>query len=98
MVLEFEDLDDFLVADEFAEEVLFGDDETPVMAIFDQGWFRLDDSTPDITTHKPMLTCRTDDIADFEQDDPVVVRGTDYTILEKQPDGTGMSVVLLQRV
>ena len=96
MTMDFESLDDFFVISEFAETCLFGNDEVPILCIYDEPHYLIDGTTPDITTSKPMLTCQTSLVADYEQDDPVIVRGRDYIILDKQPDGTGISEIILK--
>lgn len=43
----------------------------------------------------PIALCRDVDIAGISQDSVIVIRGTNFTIREFQPDGTGLTVLQL---
>lgn len=47
---------------------------------------------------RPTLLCRTKDIEDnsIEEDQTAVIEGISYTVREIQPDGTGMSLIVLE--
>jgi len=44
---------------------------------------------------KPQFTCATDDISSAEQGDSLIIMGTTYYIIENEPEGTGMSTLML---
>lgn len=45
----------------------------------------------------PIITCKTTDLPTTPRNTPITVRSVNYLITEHQPDGTGMSVCLLQK-
>lgn len=52
----------------------------------------------DIDGSKPALTCRAADVAGAARGNAVVVNGVSYTIQDIQPDGTGVTVLILEGV
>jgi len=46
----------------------------------------------------PVFTCRTADVPGVAQGSAITVNGTAYTVVGVQPDGTGMSMLLLEVV
>jgi hypothetical protein len=45
----------------------------------------------------PRLTCRTVDVAGVLTRAPVIIEDQDYIVTSNEPDGTGMSLLLLER-
>lgn len=97
-----DDLDAFFVLGEFAIEVAIfpGKTTLPVLikAIFDNEYYRVDDPTASYSATQPKLTVKTIDIQGLNQEDFVLVEGLKYTVQDIQPDGTGISVVILQEM
>lgn len=48
-----------------------------------------------IVTDKPTFTCRSVDAAPIRRGDTLAVLGQTYDVLEVEPDGTGVSVVMM---
>lgn len=47
---------------------------------------------------RPVLHCATADVAGYGFGTAVVVNGVNYTVAEAQPDGAGMTLLLLEKV
>lgn len=90
------DLESFFDEDEFATSV-----ETPrgpLSAIFDKA-FQMSFTDPGIEGAAPVLTCKTADVVDLQlvKDDLVQVNGGDYKFVRHEPDGTGVSLLVLRK-
>lgn len=100
----------FFDPDDFGEAVIIkpnGRDEFTVMGIFDarpvlnpfalkQAQVGYKDGMSN-TGASPQLRCRTSDVADVKAGKALAnVRGTDYNVWDVQPDGTGMSTLILK--
>lgn len=86
-----EDLGAFMRVQDFAEQVTIGG--VSVAAIYDNQYI----SALDVSGTQPTLTFRTADVPAVVVGSPVVVRAINFTVAELQPDGTGITVALLQR-
>jgi hypothetical protein len=62
-------------------------------AIFDRE-FALDGS---VESRQPVLTARTSDVTELPKDAVFDIGGDQYRIKRHEPDGTGMSLVILRR-
>lgn len=87
-------LNEFLDLNDFAEEVIWNGKK--VQAIFDN--ISEIGGSIDIAVYSrsPMLTVRDEDIIDIQQNDIVIVRGTDYKVMKTEPDGTGITEIRLK--
>lgn len=97
-----DDIDVFFDVTEFAEPVTFhlGDDNAPndrtITAIFDDEFTPRTQGTGIVLdTTDPMLTCKSTDVADIQRETMVTVRGALYSVVQLQPDGQGMTVIVL---
>lgn len=45
---------------------------------------------------EPRATCASADVAALVQGSPITIGGKAYTVRDKQPDGTGITVLLLE--
>jgi hypothetical protein len=82
----------------FGQEVTFefeGGTERTVQAIFDNAFFDTSVGETVLDTTQPRLTCRTEDIEGIPRETHVVVNGQRYSVIQFQPDGTGISTVAL---
>lgn len=71
---------------------------TTVNGIFDTRFIEaLDGSGAGVSARQPMFTCQESDLDGAAQGDALVINGTAYTILESEPDGTGMIVLILEQ-
>lgn len=66
---------------------------TTANVIFDEEYIE----TESITGVAPIMTCQTSEVSSLQEGDSVVVNGTTYYVIHKQPDGTGVSRVLLHK-
>ena len=51
----------------------------------------------DTSTTEPAITCTTSEVSDLFRNDKVIVDCVDYLVRDKEPDGTGLTVVVLKR-
>ena len=86
-----EDLDEFLSTDDFAITVTIG--AASVAAIFDN---EAADALMAAGT-QPVLTVKSSDVSATARGTAVVVNGTNYTVAKIEPDGTGLSRVILEK-
>lgn len=92
----------FLDADEFGVEAVFAGLADPVAGIFDAEYFGDLDGLGGavVETTQPVFRCRAADVASIANGAaltiPVDGADTAFTVTSKQPDGTGMIVLLLQ--
>lgn len=89
----------FLNVEEFAVQVILHPNSTPqtINAIWDNGHFEIANGVSVISTTQPSLMVRSMDVANAEQGDEVSVDGTIYEIADIQPDGTGMSMLMVHK-
>lgn len=86
-----EDLSAFFSLGDFAEQVRI--DGRIVAAIFDAAYV---DPLGTVSSGS-MLTCRDQDVAGLVRSAPVVVRGLNYVVRGIEPDGTGLTMLKLER-
>lgn len=90
-----EDFTDFLKTDEFATAVTVGG--ISVNAIFDNDYIPVDlGNGVQVESVGPAILCATADVSGVAQGAAVVVNGTNYTVAEVQPDGTGLTTLRLR--
>lgn len=65
-------------------------------AIFDNGYLGVSAADLDVEERGPRLTCRTCDVESLRKDTSVTVNGADYRIARAEPDGTGMTTLILK--
>jgi hypothetical protein len=64
------------------------------LAIFDRDFLLVSDA---VESRVPALTARTIDVTELAKDVVLDIGGTEYRIKRHEPDGTGMSIVVLKR-
>jgi hypothetical protein len=88
--------DIFLVAD-FATAVTY--DGGTIYGIFDNETVPIDaGGFVDVHQEQPRLTCKTADIPSIAEADAMVIGGVNYRVVAWVHDGTGVSVVSLEKV
>lgn len=102
-----EDFSVFFDLDGFAEDVLVGAPgfEVTIQAIFDSAHLAERDEKSsakatysfNLSTSEPMLTCKSVDVDGLASGTRVVVRSVEYVIADKQPNGTGITVLHLYK-
>lgn len=90
-----EDLSAFLSTDEFATLATL--DGAEVRCIFDNGSALAQVGVAGMMSTQPSMTLPTADVPAEVVGLPAVVNGASYLVAEHQPDGTGVSVLLLER-
>lgn len=63
-------------------------------AIFDRDFLLVTDA---VESRQPALTARTIDVAELSKDTTLDVGGEIYRIKRPEPDGTGMTTIILKR-
>ena len=89
----------FLNEDEFAVQVTLhpNSNPRPASAIWDNGHWEIANGVSVISTTQPSLMMRSIDLVDVEQGDEVLVDGQIYEVADLQPDGTGMTQVMVHK-
>ena len=91
-----EDLDEFLDGDEFATPATY-DGSTAISVIFDNDWQAMPLGLAGQSALRPRAFCKTAAIAANPVGKTLLINAVTYTIAEHQPDGTGMSLLILKR-
>lgn len=82
----------------FGQDVVFEFEdgtERKIRAIFDNGFYDTSVGETVLDTTQPRLTCRTEDILGIPRESIVLVNDRRYSVIQFQPDGTGISTVAL---
>ena len=70
---------------------------TELVCIFDRAWQQIQtDTSTAFDSTRPFVTMETSDVASIEYGEVLTIRSQDYAVREKQPDGTGMTVLILE--
>lgn len=91
-----EDLAAFLGTSDFATAATY-DGATAINVIFDNDWDAMPLGMAGQSALRPRAMCRSADIAANPVGKTLLVNAVTYTIAEHQPDGTGMSLLILKR-
>ena len=91
---EFLDTDDFAVSATFTPVV--GDPST-ITGIFDAEYFEIDGDSVGVAGSQPMFLCKTADVAAAKFGDALTVNAVNYKIVNIQPDGTGLTMLILEQ-
>lgn len=87
-----QDLDEFFT--DFGETAILADG-TEITVIFDAGFKEALPMDISIESTKPTATVKTDDIEGMVHGNTMEIRGTIYMVVGIQPDGTGITTVIL---
>jgi hypothetical protein len=83
---------------DFGQTVVFDTTSGPreVRAIFDNAFYDASINETVLDTTQPFLTCKFKDVEhDIERGTPVNIEAKRFSVLQIQPDGTGMATVFL---
>ncbi len=69
---------------------------TTVNGIFDDEYFEVGIGTPGVEGSQPSFICRAADVSAAVQGDTLLIGSTTYTVVNVQPDGTGMIRLVLR--
>lgn len=68
-----------------------------VNAIWDDGYLEVPIGDAGVESVQPMIHCRTADVANVSESSAMSYGGTNYTVKNIQPDGTGTSTLHLRK-
>jgi len=87
----------FLDVDEFGTTATVG--AFSVIGIFDDAYQAINQATGEVTTTAPQFLCRSADVttASIASNTSLVIGGVTYKAIDLQPDGTGMTTILLSK-
>lgn len=69
---------------------------TTISGIFDNEYIGVPSGDIDVESASPAFTCQTSDVPSADHGDTLVVNSVTYTVRGVQPDGTGITVLLLE--
>lgn len=90
-----EDLDAFLDEDEFAVAALY-DGTASILGIFDNGYGEAPLGLVGVGGTEPRFRCKAADVDADPADKTLVIDGTSWTIVRGEPDGTGLTRLILR--
>lgn len=91
-----DDLPGLLDTDEFAAEVTLTGGEK-IAGIFDDEHHIIQEQDGQVSTTAPQVLCRASDVSGVALAASVTIGGVAYKVIEKQPDGTGLTALILSR-
>ncbi len=90
----------FFSADDFGVTASYtpaGGAASSVKGIFDNEYFETDaGGEVAIALQQPMFHCRTADVSGVAEGDAIVINTVNYTIRNVRPDGTGLTMLILE--
>lgn len=91
----FVDIDDFGTAATYTPS---GGSAATVNGIFDNEFIEVDaGGGVGVALNQPRFHCRTADVSSAAEGDAITISGVAYTVRIVQDDGTGMTVLILER-
>tara|TARA_Y100001938_G_scaffold136950_1_gene200522 strand:- start:46 stop:351 length:306 start_codon:yes stop_codon:yes gene_type:complete len=69
---------------------------TSISVILNEEYFAIAGESVDVDGTQPVVTCRSSDVSNIDTDDTIVINARTYNIVNIQPDGTGVTVLILQ--
>ena len=100
-VESLDDLAVFISVDDFGVAATYtptGGSASTVNGIFDNDIIEVDaGGNVPMAVRQPRFLCRTNDVSDAAEGDALVVNATNYTIRVVDHDGTGMTVLALEK-
>ena len=67
-----------------------------IKVILNREYFAVDGESVDVVAGKPLAHCRSSDVTGVDTDDSLTISGTTYSIVNIQPDNTGVTILILQ--
>lgn len=90
------DLDVFINENEFAVEVTLASGQK-IKGIFDDEFRALNMQDGQVASSGPQVICKSSDVASIELNTVLMINETEYKVIERQPDGTGLTTLILSR-
>jgi len=67
-----------------------------INVIINKEYFAIAGESVDVDGTQPVVTCRSSDVTGIDTDDTITIDSVTYNIVNIQPDGTGVTVLILQ--
>ena len=67
-----------------------------IQVILNNEYFAIAGESVDVDGTQPVVTCRSSDVSGIDTDDTLTIDSVAYNIVNIQPDGTGVTVLILQ--
>jgi hypothetical protein len=92
-----DDLDDFFDTDEFAIDIVYNG--KTLNAIFDDEFAAIEAGYSSIDSSDPQIMLKSSDVEDnnMADGDTISISGESFLIHSKQPDGTGVTTLILKK-
>ncbi len=87
------DLDVFINADEFAVDVTYN--AATIQGVFDDEFSSAVEGEMGVESTVPQVTVKTSDVSSATHGETMTINSVNYNIIGIQPDGTGMTLILL---
>jgi hypothetical protein len=91
-----DDLPGFLDTEEFAVEVTLTGG-VKIRGIFDDEHRLISEQDGQVSTTAPQVMCRASDVASVALGAAATISSVAYKVIEKQPDGSGLTTLILSR-
>lgn len=88
------DLDEIFELNEFAVSVVLSTGNK-IAGIFDDEYRGVNLQGGDIRTTSPQVLCKVADVEDVSLGALITINSKNYTVIERQPDGTGLITLIL---
>jgi hypothetical protein len=95
-----EEISEFFDAGDHATAVTFtpsGGSATTVNAIFQNEYLGIEGGTVDVEGSSPVVFVRSSDVTGVAHSDAFTIDGTGYSVVGIQPDGTGVTQLILAK-
>lgn len=70
--------------------------DSSINVIINKEYFAIAGESVDVDGTQPVVTCRSSDVTGVDTDDTITIDNVTYNIINIQPDGTGVTVLILQ--
>lgn len=89
-------VDEFAVSATYRRRMILS--EATIVGVFDNETVPVDaGGFVSVHQEQPRFTCRTADVPDISEDDQLIISGVTYTVRAWIHDGTGVTVIQLER-
>jgi hypothetical protein len=88
-----EDLTAYFNTADFGVEALWSESAEPVVVIFDKAFIE----NLGIAGNSPVALAKESDFPDVAEGQTLTISGTVYTIITSQPDGTGVTTLIMEK-
>ena len=89
------DLTTFLNPDEFAVEITYN--STMILGIYDNAFVEDQQNDINVETLQPQVIVKSSDVSSLSHGDTMTINSITYKVIGIQPDGTGLTIILLSR-